>query len=77
MKESKLLEMQNKIETLGNVMNILSREVTYVKDLSVGTMRLLKKIPGYKDALEELKDEHAKKQIENEPIQGKNTVKTV
>lgn len=74
MKESKLLEMQNKIETLGNVMNILSREVTYVKDLSVGTMRLLKKIPGYKDALEELKDEHAKKQIENEPIQGKNTV---
>jgi hypothetical protein len=74
MKESKLLEMQNKIETLGNVINILSREVTYVKDLSVGTMRLLKKIPGYKDALEELKTEHAKKQIENEPIQGKNTV---
>ena len=66
--------MQNKIETLGNVINILSREVTYVKDLSVGTMRLLKKIPGYKDALEELKTEHAKKQIENEPIQGKNTV---
>ena len=74
MKESKLLEMQNKIETLGNVLNILSKEVSYIKDLSVGTMRLLKKIPGYKDALEELKDEHAKKQIENEPIQGKNTV---
>tara|TARA_B100001248_G_C27153526_1_gene350179 strand:+ start:281 stop:505 length:225 start_codon:yes stop_codon:yes gene_type:complete len=74
MKESKLLEMQNKIETLGNVVNILSREVTYVKDLSVGTMRLVKKFKGYKKALQELKDEHAKKQIENEPIQGKDTV---
>jgi hypothetical protein len=74
MKESKLLEMQNKIETLGNVANILSKEVTYVKDLSVGTMRLLKKFKGYKDALQELKDEHAKKQIENEPIQGKDTI---
>ena len=74
MKESKLLEMQNKIETLGNVANILSKEVTYVKDLSVGTMRLLKKCKGYKDALQELKDEHAKKQIENEPIQGKDTI---
>ena len=74
MKESKLLEMQNKIETLGNVVNILSREVTYIKDLSVGTMRLVKKFKGYKKALQELKDEHAKKQIENEPIQGKDTI---
>ena len=74
MKESKLLEMQNKIETLGNVVNILSREITYAKDLSVGTMRLLKKFKGYKKALEELKNEHAKKQIENEPIQGKDTI---
>ena len=74
MKESKLLEMQNKIETLGNVLNILSKEVSYIKDLSVGTMRLLKKIPGYRKALEELKNEYAKKQIENEPIQGKDTV---
>ena len=74
MKESKLLEMQNKIETLGKAVNMLARDITHIKDLSVGTMSLLKKFKEYKGALEELKTEHAKKQIENEPIQGKDTV---
>ena len=74
MKESKLLEMQNKIETLGKAVNMLARDITHIKDLSVGTMSLIKKFKEYKGALEELKTEHAKKQIENEPIQGKNTI---
>jgi hypothetical protein len=74
MKESKLLEMQNKIETLGKAVNMLARDITHIKDLSVGTMSLIKKFKEYKGALEELKTEHAKKQIENEPIQGKDTV---
>jgi len=74
MKESKLLEMQNKIETLGKAINMLARDITHIKDLSVGTMSLIKKFKEYKGALEELKTEHAKKQIENEPIQGKDTI---
>ena len=74
MKESKLLEMQNKIETLGKAVNMLARDITHIKDSSVGTMSLLKKFKEYKGALEELKTEHAKKQIENEPIQGKDTI---
>ena len=48
MKESKLIEMQKRIETLGAAVNRLVQELTHLKDLSVGTMELVKKFPGYK-----------------------------
>ena len=46
MKESKLIEMQKRIETLGAAVNRLVQELTHLKDLSVGTMELVKKFPG-------------------------------
>jgi len=72
MKESKLIEMQNKLETLGGAFNRLINEVNNLKDLSIGTMELVKKLPDYDKALEDLKEQYKKK--ENESIQGKNTV---
>ena len=71
MKESKLIEMQNKMETLGAAINRLVQELTHLKDLSVGTMELVKKFPGYKKALDKLKKDYKK---QNESIQTKNTV---
>ena len=47
MKESKLIEMQNKLETLGGAVNRLINEVNNLKDLSIGTMELVKKLPDY------------------------------
>ena len=44
---------------------------THLKDLSVGTMELVKKFPGYKKALDKLKEDYKK---QNESIQTKNTV---
>ena len=41
MKESKLIEMQKRIETLGAAVNRLVQELTHLKDLSVGTMELV------------------------------------
>tara|TARA_R110001592_G_scaffold47157_1_gene149623 strand:+ start:554 stop:769 length:216 start_codon:yes stop_codon:yes gene_type:complete len=54
MKESKLIEMSNKIDTLGGVLNRIVQELENLKDLSIGTTELIKLMPGYKKALKEL-----------------------
>ena len=65
MKESKLIEMKNKIETMGSVLNKMIMELNNLKTLSVGNMELLKLFPDYEAALEEMK-----KKNEEGPEQG-------
>jgi len=72
MKESKLLEMQNKVEALGSALTRVINEITNLKDLSIGTMELVKKLPDYDKALKELKEQYKKKK--DESIQTKDTV---
>ena len=64
MKENKLIEMRNKVETLGGVANQLIREINNIKQLAVGTLETLKLMPGYEEAIEKLK-----KQAEDEKVQ--------
>jgi len=64
MKESKLLEMQNKIQALTNVMQHVINENTQLKDLAVGTLETLKLMPGYDKAIKELQESVTKKQKE-------------
>jgi len=66
MKESKLLEMQNKVAALTRVVQQLISEIDNLKNLSIGTLETIKKMPDYKLALEELKKEMAKKAQMNE-----------
>ena len=73
MKESKLIEMQNKLESLGAAINKLINEVANLKDLSVGTLELVKRLPDYEKALKILKDNYKKKK-EDESIQKEDTV---
>ena len=73
MKESKLIEMQNKLESLGAATNRIINELANLKDLSVGTLELVKRLPDYEKALDVLKDNYKKKE-ENESIQGEDTV---
>ena len=70
MKESKLIEISNKVEQLGAVFNKMINELTNMKDLAIGTLELVKKFPDYEKALQQLKEETKK----DESIQGKNTV---
>jgi len=72
MKESKLIEMQNKLEALGGAVNRVIHELTNLKDLSIGTTELVKKMPGYEVALEELKEQY--KKDKDESIQTEGTV---
>ena len=60
MKEQTLLEMKNKVETLGKVTQFLMQENKQLKDLSVGTLETVKKLPGYDKAIEELKQQLVK-----------------
>ena len=68
MKEQKLIIMHNKVERLGALMEGVLIELTNLRDLSVGTLETLKKMPGYKKAIkeltEELKKEKDKKDVE-------------
>ena len=64
MKESKLIEMSNKIDTLGSAMNRVVQQLTNLKDLSIGTMELIKELPDYQLALDKLKESLTKKEEE-------------
>ncbi len=57
MKESKLIEMSNKIDALTRIVQRLINELNNIKDLSVGTLETIKKMPKYKEAIEKLKKE--------------------
>ena len=59
MKESKLIEMQKKIESLGRVTRLLLTEISSMKTLSYGTHETLKLMPGYEQAIEQIKEKVA------------------
>lgn len=65
MKESKLIEMQKKIESLGRIAELLLGEVSAIKTLSFGTHEALKLMPGYEQAIEQIK-----KKVAEEPSTG-------
>ena len=55
-------QLEGRIETLGAIIDKLITEQSNLKDLAIGTMTLLKKIPGYDEALAEMKNELKKEQ---------------
>ena len=65
MKEQTLLEMKNKVETLGSLVQQIINELGNLKNLSVGTLETLKKIPGYEEAISKLVEEQKEKGAAN------------
>ena len=66
MKESTLLEMQNKIKALTNIIQHLITENTQLRDLAVGTLETLKLMPDYDKAIKDLQESITKKQEEKD-----------
>jgi len=66
MKESKLIELQNKVETLGQVAQKLMTEVQQLTQLSVGTLETIKLMPSYGKAIKKLQEEIAKESSKRE-----------
>ncbi len=54
MKESKLVDMQRSVEALKRVTQQVLNEISYLRELSVGTLELVKLMEGYDEALEKL-----------------------
>ena len=68
MKESKLLEMQNKIASLTRVIQQMINELNILSTTAMGTLEAVKLMTGYKEAIEELKIKA--KEIEKEKKDG-------
>ena len=66
MKESKLIEMSNRVDTMGAAMNRVVQELNNLKDLSIGLTELMKLLPDYNEALEKMKQNLKEKQEQEE-----------
>jgi predicted ATP-grasp superfamily ATP-dependent carboligase len=66
MKESKLIEMSNRVDTIGAAMNRVVQELNNLKDLAIGLTELIKLLPDYEDALEKMKQNLKEKQEQEE-----------
>ena len=69
MKESKLLEMQNKIVALTNVMQQIINEISYLRELSIGTIETVKLLPAYEEAIEKMKSNILEKEKEEKKLE--------
>tara|TARA_E500000318_G_scaffold95459_1_gene95263 strand:+ start:276 stop:503 length:228 start_codon:yes stop_codon:yes gene_type:complete len=68
MKESKLLEMQNKIASLTRVIQQMINELNILSTTAMGTLEAVKLMPGYQEAIDELKIKA--KELEKEKKDG-------
>jgi len=76
MKESTLLEMQNKIKALTNVLQHVMQEVTHLRDLSVGTLETIKLMPDYEDAIKALQAQMEENIKEKQKAEKNGTIKS-
>ena len=67
--------MRNKVDALTRVIQNIIYDINETKDLSRGTLEVLKKIPGYKKAVDELKTEIEKVQEIKKTVEVKQEKK--
>lgn len=60
MKEETLIQIKNKVERLEQTMQQVIQELYNCKNLSVGTLETIKRMPDYDEALDTLKKDSEK-----------------
>jgi hypothetical protein len=60
MKEQILIEMKNKIETLGLINQKMIGEINQTATIALGVLETIKNMPGYDKAIERVKEQAAK-----------------
>ena len=73
MKENTLIEMKNKVDAMARVMQQLITEIQFTREVAVGSLETIKKMPGYDEALEQLKNEVTEKPSETEKVESVET----
>jgi len=76
MKESTLLEMQNKIKSQTAVLQQVINEIMHLRELGVGTLETLKLMPGYEDAIKELQAKMEEEIKEKKKAKENGTIKS-
>ncbi len=76
MKESTLLEMKNKIDAQNRILQQLINEIMHLRELGVGTLETLKLMPGYEDAINELKKKMEEEVKEKKKAKENGTIKS-
>ena len=64
MKENELVMMRNKIESLTRIIDFMLTEIDNTKTMSIGVYQLIKEMPGYNEAIEKLKQDTEKNELE-------------
>ena len=57
MKESELIQMKNQIKNVMGIQQAILSQLQNLKDLSIGTLETLKRMPGYQKAVDQLKED--------------------
>ena len=73
MKESELIKMRNKIETLGLINQKLISELNQTSTIALGVLQTIKHMPGYDEAIEKVKEQAAKQSSEAEKAKSLET----
>ncbi len=76
MKESTLLEMKNKLDAMTRVMQQVINEIAHLRELGVGTLETVKLLPGYEDAINELKTKMEEEIKENQKVKENGAIKS-
>jgi len=58
-KQSRLDNLEKRMAAVTNVIQQLINEISYLKDLSIGTLETIKNMSGYDEAIEKLKEKMA------------------
>ena len=68
MKEQTLIEMKNKIETLGLINQKLISELNQTATIAIGVLETIKQMPDYDEAIERVKEQAAKQASEAKAV---------
>ncbi len=60
MKESKLIQMNQRLHQVAKLLNQVANEQSHIRELAVGTLKTIQKFKEYDKALEQLKEEASK-----------------
>ena len=73
MKESELIKMRNKIETLGLINQKLISELNQTSTIALGVLQTIKHMPGYDEAIEKIKEQAAEQSSKAEEAKSLET----
>lgn len=73
MKESELIKMRNKIETLGLINQKLISELNQTSTIALGVLQTIKHMPGYDKAIEKIKEQAAEQSSKAEEVKSLET----